>query len=161
MTIRSFLGILALTLTFVSQMSIQAATVGFQATFSPDFHNVSGTATVLSFEQLRIDDFTYDGDGIDVFFYLGSDDTQPSFIGGTAIGDQLFGSVFDGTQESFIIDMPAGQSLADYGAISVWCTVAEVSFGSGTFMPVPEPSATGMVLLAVGAGAIALRRRPR
>jgi hypothetical protein len=159
MKINSLPGILAVSLTLSLQVPVQAAVVGSQATFSPDFHNVSGTATVLAFDRLRIDDFTFDGGGLDVFFYLGADDTNASFIGGVAIGDQLLGTVYDGTQAPIIIDMPAGQSLADYGAISVWCTAVSVSFGSGSFVQVPEPSVPCLTMLALGAVVIKRRRR--
>jgi hypothetical protein len=157
MSTRSLFGILVVALTL--NTPLQAATLGSQATFSNDFHNVSGTATVLAFDRLRIDDFTFDGGGLDVFFYLGAEDTNTSFIGGTAIGDQLLGTVFDGTQGPIIIDLPAGRSLADYGAISVWCVDVSVSFGSGTFLQIPEPSVTGLGILVLGASAVARRRR--
>jgi MYXO-CTERM domain-containing protein len=161
MTIRSLLGILAVTLTFNYQTPLHAATLGSQATLSDDFHDVGGTATVLDFDRLRIDDFTYDGQGLDVFFYLGADDTNAAFIGGLSVGPQLLGTVFDGTQAPIIIEMPAGTSTADYGAISVWCTAVSVSFGSSTFVEIPEPSATGLALVALGACALARRRRNR
>lgn len=152
-------GICVILLTFIPMGALQAVTVGTQATFSTDFHNVSGTATVLDLDRLRIDDFTYDGQGLDVFFYLGQEDTDASFIGGLAIGEQLVGTVFDGTQTPIIVQMPAGQSLADYGAISVWCVDATVSFGSGSFLQIPEPSVAGLWLVVLGAGAIGRRRR--
>lgn len=158
---RSLIAVLAVSLAATLHAPLNAATLGSQATFSNDFHDVSGTATVLAFDRLRIDDFIFDGGGLDVFFYLGADDTNASFIGGTAVGDQLVGTVFDGSQGPIVIDLPAGQPLADYGAISVWCVDVSVSVGSGTFLQVPEPSVAGLALLALGTGVVARRRRTR
>ena len=103
---RSLIAVLAVSLAATLHAPLNAATLGSQATFSNDFHDVSGTATVLAFDRLRIDDFTFDGGGLDVFFYLGADDTNASFIGGTAVGDQLVGTVFDGSQGPIVIDLP-------------------------------------------------------
>ena len=55
-----------------------------------------------------------------------------------AIGPQLVGTVFDGTQEAFTIDLPAGVTVDGFSAVSVWCDIANVSFGDGTFAP-PAP----------------------
>lgn len=149
------IGFSVLSLTLIAPL--QAATVGTRATFSQDSHNVSGTATVLDFDRLRIDDFTFDGGGISVYFYLGAVEDHASFIGGLETGPELVGTVFDGTQAPIFIDLPAGQTMADYDAISVWCVVAQVSFGSGTFEQVPEPSVT--LLGALSLAACAARRR--
>jgi hypothetical protein len=48
-----------------------------------------------------------------------------------------------------MIDLPAGQTLEGWHAVSVWCVAAGVSFGSGTFTSTPpiagDYSANGMV----------------
>ena len=48
----------------------------FAGDVPPDFHNIGGTATVLDINTLSIDDFTFDR-GIEVFFYLGVEDSHP------------------------------------------------------------------------------------
>lgn len=142
---------------FISSTTLPAAVIMDLATLSTDFHDVTGTVTVVDMDTLRIDDFTYDGAGIDVYFYLGADNTNTAFTNGLEIGPQLLGTIYDGTQAAIIIDLPTGETMNSYNAISVWCTAASVSFGSGSFAAVPEP--TGSALLAFGALLSVFRRR--
>ena len=125
----------------------RAATVlpGWQAVFSTLAHDVSGTVTVVDADTFTVDDFIYDGTGLDVYFYLGEDNTHASFMVGLEVGPQLVGPPFDGTEGQLMIDLPIGETFDGYGAISVWCTDVPISFGSGTFAPVPEPSAPLLV----------------
>jgi hypothetical protein len=111
--------------------------VGWQAEFNGLFHNVGGTVTIVDDDTVRVDDFTYDGGGIDVRFYLGTSDSSASFSSGLAIGPQLLGMMFDGSQAPFEVDLPAGQTLEGWQAISVWCVTAHVNFGSGSFALLP------------------------
>ena len=113
--------------------------VGWQAQLNGNFHNVGGTVSILDDDTIQVDDFTYDGSGISVFFYLGVDDS--SFASGLAVGPQLVGTNFDGTQDPLVIDLPSGETLEGYHAISAWCLVAHVDFGSGTFATVSQPNA--------------------
>jgi hypothetical protein len=122
---------------------------GWQANLSNIFHDVSGTVTILDSNSLVVENFTYDGQGIVVYFYLGLDDSQSSFESGLQIGPPLEGTFFDGSAPPRIIDLPGGETFEDFGAISVWCVDAKINFGSGSFTPVPEPSAP--VLLSLGA----------
>ncbi len=113
--------------------NVQAAMIGAQADLSTLFHNVSGTVTVVDDDTFRVDDFTYDGGGPAVYFYLGADDSQAAFVSGLSIDPILTGTAYDGTQGSLFFDLPAGESFADYHAISVWCAQFNVNFGSGLF----------------------------
>ncbi|WP_425395711.1 DM13 domain-containing protein [Aeoliella sp.] len=139
-------------------MSASSATahVGrlWQATFAPGFHDVSGTVTVLDEDTLQFDNFTYDGGGIFVLFYLGETDSTDSFLNGLPVGDDLVGTAYDGTQPAFTVDLPAGTTIDGYHAISVWCVDVGVSFSSGTFQPqpVPEPATCVLAVVAVGLG---------
>jgi hypothetical protein len=108
--------------------------VGWQASFGPGAHNAAGVATILDENTIQVDNFTYDGGGIVVYFYLGA--TESSFANGLSIGDDLFGTAFDGTQQPLVIDLPGEQTIDGWNAISVWCVAAGVSFASGTFAPV-------------------------
>jgi hypothetical protein len=110
--------------------------IGWQAELSRLAHNVSGTVTILDEDTIQVDDFTYDGAGLDVYFYLGANETRPAFTNGLQIGPQLLGSMFTGGGPPLVIDLPAGQTLEGWNAISVWCVTVAVSFGSGTFAPV-------------------------
>ena len=46
--------------------------VGYKASLSTNSHNVSGTVSVVDADTLLVEDFTFDGAGISVFFYLGT-----------------------------------------------------------------------------------------
>jgi Electron transfer DM13 len=153
----------AAAMTLVSQASARPTPdAGWEASLSTVAHNVSGTVTVVDQDTLRFDDFTYDGGGIVVYFYLGANDSSTDFQNGLAIGNDLEGTVYDGTQSAFTVDLSPGSIVDGYHAISVWCVAVGVSFGSGTFMPpdsVPEPTTA---LLAMSALCLTLgsRRAP-
>ncbi len=132
---------------------------GEEARLSTEFHEVSGTLRVIDGDSLMVENFTYDGGGPAVYFYLGESDSPAAFGSGIPIGPLLSGTVFDGSQASFAVDLPAGQTFEGYGAVSVWCVDFQVSFGSGAFAPVPEPAAAGW--LGMGAACAMLRRRRR
>lgn len=139
-----------------------APDIGWHTELSTDFHDVSGTVRVLDANTLQFEDFTYDGEGIVVHFYLAEEDRTLSFIRGLSIGEDLVGTPYDGTQPDFTIDLPSGSTIDGYNAISVWCVTAGVSFGSGTFVPptqVPEPSTTVVALVGCGLAAFVVRRR--
>ncbi|TWT34002.1 Electron transfer DM13 [Posidoniimonas corsicana] len=108
---------------------------GWLANLSTVAHDVSGTVLVVDEDTLQVNHFTYDGGGISVYLYLGAADTTADFTAGLEIGPQLLGSEFDGTQPPLVIDLPAGQTIDGWNAISVWCDAVGVSFGSGAFHP--------------------------
>ena len=124
----------ALIATSTANAQLTSPKIGWTAELSTLSHEVSGSVTIVDEDTVRVDDFTYDGGGIVVKFYLGSSDTQPAFINGLPIGDDLFGTSYDGTQEAFTVDLPQGETLEGFNAISVWCVAAGANFGSGTFM---------------------------
>ncbi len=110
--------------------------VGWQADLSTYYHNVSGTVTILDDDTVQVDDFTYDGGGPFVYFYLGASQSSSDFGSGLQIGSQLAHTPYDGTQGPMVLQLPSGQTLEGYHAISVWCVEFHVDFGSGTFGPV-------------------------
>ena len=107
--------------------------IGWKTELSNLFHNVSGTVSVLDPNTLLIEDFTYDGGGPAVYFYLGTEESQSAFEAGLSIGTLLTGTVYDGTQLPFEVDLPAGDTVEGWNAISVWCRDFNANFGSGTF----------------------------
>ena len=111
--------------------------VGWQAELSTFAHGVSGTVTILDDNTIQVDDFTYDGGGIVVYFYLGETESSAAFVDGVSIGPDLRGTSFDGTQEPLVYDLLGEQTLEGLQAISVWCVTASANFGSGTFAAVP------------------------
>lgn len=124
---------------------------GWTATLSTLAHNVSGQATIVDEDTFRLDNFYYDGGGISVYAYLGVTNTNPSFASGLQTGPQLLGMPFSGG--SLVIDLPPGQTLDAYSAISIWCVAASSSFGSGTFVPPAYPRAGFSAVMPPGAHA--------
>ncbi|TWT77796.1 Electron transfer DM13 [Posidoniimonas polymericola] len=106
---------------------------GWQAELSRDYHNVSGTVTIVDADTFRIDNFTYDGGGPSVYFYLGAEDTTPAFTNGVKVPQLLTGTVYNGSQGPLLFDLAPGDSFDGLQAISVWCDDFYVSFGSGAF----------------------------
>jgi hypothetical protein len=117
---------------FGSGTFIPYARAGWQAPLSTRAHNVQGTVTIVDADTFRVDNFFYDGGGIDVRFYLGATDSQSSFQAGLSNGPNLLGTAYNGG--TITVDLPAGRTLDGYNAISVWCVAANGNFGSGTFV---------------------------
>jgi hypothetical protein len=111
----------------------QAPAPGWEAVLSELFHDVSGTVVVVDEDTIRIDNFHYDGLGLDVRVYLGVD--RDSFASGIPVGPQLLGMPFAG--ESLTIDLPVGETIDGWFAVSIWCVDVPVSFGDGTFEAPP------------------------
>ena len=107
---------------------------GWQAELSTKVHGVSGTVTIVDEDTIRVDDFFFDGGGIDVRFYLGEDTTRQAFIDGFAVGPQLVRPT-PYTGETIVMDLPAGRTVDGNFGVSVWCVDVAVDFGSGLFMP--------------------------
>ncbi|WP_448247589.1 DM13 domain-containing protein [Thalassotalea agariperforans] len=104
------------------------AKVGFTGSFNTLAHNVSGTAEIIDNCTIKINNFTFDGDGLSVFFYGG---INSDFENGFAIGSDLLGQVF--SNETVTIKLPNNYSLDDLTDLSVWCVPVKVNFGSLTF----------------------------
>ena len=104
--------------------------IGQVATLSRFAHQVGGTATIVDDCTIRIDDFTFDGQGIDVRFYsgLGGD-----YSGGFSMSetDLRRDSGYQG--ETVFAQLPEGRILDELDGISVWCVPVGVSFGDGLF----------------------------
>ncbi len=130
---------LAVCLMATAGQPVLGAQIGDVAELSDLFHNVGGTVTVVDADTFRVDDFTYDGGGPVVYFYLGSEQTDAAFTSGLEVQPLLTGTVYDGTQGPVFFDLPAGETFDGYHAISVWCAQFGVDFGSGTFMTPPIP----------------------
>ena len=95
----------------------------------PGFHDVSGTAHLVNNRTVELRNFNYDGGGIIVKVYLSPNPT--TFSPYVAISEDLFGTVFN--DATVTLDVPEGTDLNSYTNISIWCVVAGVSFGDGSF----------------------------
>lgn len=132
---------------------------GWQATLSTRAHGVRGTVTIVDADTFRVDNFFYDGGGINVHFILASADDNNIFRTTRLVTDlNLLGTAHNG--DSITIDLPTGTTFDGYNAISLWCLPAGANFGSGTFVnTVPEPSSGLLFGLGVTVLGIARRRR--
>jgi len=94
-------------------------------------HQVSGTAVIIDDCTVRVDEFVYDGTGIDVRFYsgLGGD-----YINGFSMSEEDLrrDGGYDGSEPVYA-QLPEGRTLDDLDGISVWCVPARASFGDGLF----------------------------
>jgi hypothetical protein len=135
------------------------ARAGWQATLRRFAHNVSGTVTIVDENTFRVDNFFYDGGGIDVHFILAAEDNNTVFRTNRLVTSlNLLGTPFNGG--SITIDLPEGSTFDNYNAISLWCIPAQANFGSGTFVnPIPEPASAPILALGATVFAAMLRRR--
>lgn len=94
-------------------------------------HQVSGTAVIVDDCTIRVDDFVYDGTGVDVRFYGG---LGGNYIGGFSMSemDLRRPGGYDGG-ETVYAQLPDGRTLDELDGISVWCVPVGASFGDGLF----------------------------
>lgn len=103
--------------------------IGQVASLSTLFHSVSGTAEIIDDCTIRVDDFTYDGGGIDVRFYSGQ---GGNYVSGFSMSDDLRRSGgYSG--ETVYAQLPEGRTFDELDGISVWCVDVASSFGDGIF----------------------------
>ncbi len=107
------------------------AKIGQVAELSTFFHDVSGTAVIVDDCTIRLDDFVYDGEGIDVRFYSG---LGGNYLGGFSMSEEnlLRPEGYDGS-ETVYAQLPEGRTLDELDGISVWCVPVRQSFGDGLF----------------------------
>ena len=134
------------------------ARAGFRAALSTRAHGVRGTVTIVDADTFRVDNFSYDGGGIAVYFILAATDDNAVFRNNRLVTDlNLLGTPFSGG--SLTVDLPSGTTFDGYNAISLWCIPAGANFGSGTFAaPVPEPASASMLALGAMTLGLSLRR---
>ncbi len=102
--------------------------VGTSSTFSDLAHDISGRLTVIDDRTLEVSNFFYDGGGVTVFFYTGTDgDYRDPAAGAGPIGSQLNGRRFSG--ETIRLTIPDNLTLDDFNGISVWCVPFSANFG--------------------------------
>lgn len=104
--------------------------VGFTGFFQTRSHNVAGMATITSNCTIEVTNFTYDGQGPDVYFYAAIDQNyqDPSAF---AISGRINGQPYN--NETLILRLPIGKMLDDLTSISVWCVDFNANFGDLTF----------------------------
>ncbi len=105
--------------------------IGQVAELSTFAHQVSGTAVIVDDCTIRLDDFVYDGAGIDVRFYGG---LGGNYAAGFSMSEEDLRRPegYDGT-ETVYAQLPEGRTLDEIDGISVWCVPVSQSFGDGLF----------------------------
>ena len=111
--------------------------IGSTATLATIEEGVSGTATIVDAQTIRVDNFYFNGGGISVYFRLGTNNTSAAFGSGLTLGDQLVGHIYNNA--TVVLNLPSGQTIDGYNAISVYCVDANVNFGSGAFIAPAQP----------------------
>lgn len=106
------------------------AMVGHTATLSQRAHGVRGTARIVDDCTIDIEDFSYDGGGIDVRVYGA---TGGDYDNGFAISQNILGTPY--SNGTLRVQLPVGKTLDDVDGVSVWCVAASFSFGDGLFGP--------------------------
>ena len=104
--------------------------VGQTAELNTLAHQVSGTARIINNCTIEIENFTYDGGGVDVRVLASKDDkfngSEDTYLTNDIVGmSQKNGKL--------TIVLPDNVSLDDINGISIWCVRFGVSFGGGMF----------------------------
>lgn len=119
----------------------------YQATIPPGSHDAQGVATIVDERTIRVEHFTYDGGAPLVYFYLGAENTSSAFTNGIPIGPELDRAYHD---EGITVQLPAGETLDGWNAISVWCAEFKVNFSSASFIEPTYARACQKAVLAPG-----------
>ncbi len=104
--------------------------VGWTTELSTLFHMVSGTATIVDDCTIVVEDFHFDGNGIEVRWW---GQVDGSYKPGMSLSEDLYNFPvgFVGTTQT--ISLPDGVTFDDIEGVSVWCVAVGVSFGDGVF----------------------------
>ena len=104
--------------------------VGWTAELETKQHNVGGTARIVDDCTVVIENFTYDGRGINVRLYGAA--THGEYTEGYPMTEDLVrDSAYTG--ERLVATLPDDKTLDDLGGVSVWCVDVGVDFGSAEF----------------------------
>ena len=115
-----------------SECTSNHAKIGQTAVLSTFAHNVSGIAEIIDDCTISIRNFNFDGNGIVVKVYLGSNGKFLESGGGIAAGANLVGNSYHNS--TITVTLPDGVTLDNFNSISIWCVSVGVSFGDGLFM---------------------------
>jgi hypothetical protein len=145
------MAVVALTLTALLPARTAAAQCGYslagweaELEYSAPY-GIDGVGVIVDAGTIRVDNFSYNGTGPDVYFYLGRSRSQNDLENGIAISGQLDRAYSDETVE---LTVPPSVDLAEYRALSVWCRAFSVDFSSATFEPTTPVAPTNLVASA-------------
>ena len=159
--------IVAILLASLASTARAQSQLGYQANLNHSInaangtlHGVSGVATITGSNTIHISNFTYNGGGIEAYFYLATADTAAAIPNGVRISPNVLASASNNAFTfpnptsgaavgNFDLTIPAGVNLDTYNTLSLWCVVARADFASNTFAPaalVPEPLSSAILL---------------
>ena len=102
--------------------------VGWEAVIKGEHHDAGGVAVVIDESTIEVQDFTYDGGGLNSRLFLVADGQK--FFNDYELTDNLVGTEFNG--DTLTVDIPKN-STGKWNVITLWCLPAKVSFGDGQF----------------------------
>ncbi len=104
--------------------------VGQTAVLVNHFHDIAGIATIVNDCTIEIEDFGFDGNGIDVRMWAGP---TANLKAGFPLGENLknFPTGYEG--DTIMGELPEDKTLDDVESVSIWCVPVGVSFGDGVF----------------------------
>jgi hypothetical protein len=109
------------------ECSADSTKMGYTGTFSTLAHNVSGTATIIDNCTIEIRMFNFDGAAPNVKFYAGVNGNF-SDSEAFAISERIDGRSY--SNETIILELPAGKFVDDFNSLSVWCVEFQADFGN-------------------------------
>lgn len=115
----------------IVEASTPYARAGWKATLASYAHGVSGTVTIVDANTFRVDNFFYDGGGVQVHFIVAPSESDFYSANRIVTARNFLGSPFNGG--SVTVDLPPGRTLDGQNAVSLWCIPFTSDFGSGTF----------------------------
>lgn len=113
---------------------------GWETHLTQTGHGVRGTATIVDERTIRLTHFSYDGFAPDMYVYLATNQTAAAFDKSGLTASPRFTRAY--ADETYVTQLPAGQTLDGWNAVSIWCRAVHVSFGWGTFAPPNAPALT-------------------
>lgn len=105
------------------------AAVGQTGDFSNFAHGIGGTATIVDDCTIRLDDFTFDGQGVNVQIYGGLGGAYEA--GFSMSPDIRRQGGYEG--ETLFFQLPEDRTLDDLDGVSVWCVPVGINFGDARF----------------------------
>ena len=106
--------------------------VGYNGFFTTFFHNVAGKATIIDDCTIKITQFSYDGQGPEVYFYAAINHDYAG-VDAFPVSQKINGQPYSSAE--FLLKLPSNKSLDDLTGLSVWCVDFNADFGNVEFTP--------------------------
>ena len=130
----ALVGAFSLTIAFAIPATAQDcgtthAKVGWQAKLASHSHGTSGTVKIVDDCTLQVDNFNFDGKGLNVVVVVAD---NPKFKNRVRLSDDIHGK---GAYKnaSLTVKLKPGMSLDNFDYVSIWCTVFGANFADGKF----------------------------